>query len=103
MGLGDYLLKSNTHEVNEHHVCVVVVVDVMLTLQEEELEVVPTLREEVERLREALSQEQESKEEGLHVKDGEIAMLKAKVPLFQLQGVPRFKGILCQAETRVLN
>lgn len=48
-------------------------------LQEEELEVVPTLREEVERLREALSQEQESKEEGLHVKDGEIAMLKAKV------------------------
>lgn len=49
------------------------------TLQEEELEVVRTLQEEVERLREALSQEQESKEEGLHMKDGEIAMLKAKV------------------------
>lgn len=40
---------------------------------------IPTLREEVERLREALSQEQESKEESLHIKDGEIAMLKAKV------------------------
>ncbi|CAM9183141.1 unnamed protein product, partial [Laminaria digitata] len=44
-----------------------------------ELEVVPTLEKEVEGLREALSQEQESKEEGLHMKDGEIAVLKAKV------------------------
>lgn len=47
--------------------------------QDEALEVVPVLKREVEKLQLNLSKEASGREEDLHIKDGEIAMLKAKV------------------------
>lgn len=47
--------------------------------QNEELEVVPALEKEGNRLRAALAEEQAEREDELHLKDGEIGMLKAKV------------------------